>query len=54
MAGTVRKVDREIRIGRRRAESETDYYNRQRRNNHVRSTGEPRPRGRQINENGLI
>ena len=54
MAGTVGKVGGEIRTGRRRrAESETDQSSRPRRRNHVRSTGEPQPRGRQINENGL-
>ena len=52
MAGTVGKIGGEIRIGRRRAESEADCSSLLRRS-HVRSTGEPWPRGRQVNRNGL-
>ena len=42
MAGTIGKIGREIRTGRRRrAESETDCCSHPRGRNHVRSTGEP-------------
>ena len=54
MAGPLGKVGGEIRIGRRRsAESGTDCSSRARGSNHVRNTGEPQSRGKQVNGNGL-
>ena len=53
MTGTLGKVGGEIRIGKRRAESETDCSSHLRGRNHVKTTGEPLPHGRQSNGNGL-